>query len=126
MTCHAARRTGEFERRLQHDRWEVSHTFATIQQELLDRDRHQAGEFIDDAATETTCRLLARLQERDRHALEEIEAAEKRLAGGTFGVCQACAQPIPLERLRAVPEARLCVRCEELAERGAEDGRLVA
>lgn len=123
MTCHAARRIGEFERRLQHDRWDVRHTLAAIDQELVGCERHQAGELFDDAATETTCRLLARLQERDRHVLEEIEAAEERLSTGTFGVCQTCARPIPFERLRAVPEARLCVSCEELTEHATEATR---
>ncbi len=48
--------------------------------------------------------------------LAEIEAAEERLSMGTFGVCEACAQPIPLERLRALPTARLCATCEETVE----------
>lgn len=123
MTCHAARRIGEFEQRLQHDRREVSHSLAAIDRELIGREQHQPGELVDDAATETACRLLGRLQERDRHVLEEIDAAEERLSTGTFGICEACARPIPFERLRTLPEARLCVRCEELAEHATEATR---
>lgn len=69
----------------------------------------------------TTCRLLARLEERDRHVPGEIDAAEERLSTGTFGVCEACARPIPFPRLRALPMARLCLACEETAERRAPD-----
>jgi RNA polymerase-binding protein DksA len=116
MTCHVARRIGEFERRLRRDRWAVCRTLATTEAELVGREPHHAGELMDDAATETACRLLARLQERDRRELTEIDAAGERLSTGTFGVCQACDRPIPFGRLRALPAARLCVKCEEMTE----------
>jgi RNA polymerase-binding transcription factor DksA len=41
--------------------------------------------------------------------LKEIIAAEARLADGSYGICEMCAQPIPDERLRAIPWARRCV-----------------
>lgn len=41
--------------------------------------------------------------------LREIIAAEARLADGSYGTCEVCAQPIPDERLRAIPWARRCV-----------------
>ncbi|MGH9063108.1 MAG: TraR/DksA family transcriptional regulator [Acidimicrobiales bacterium] len=44
--------------------------------------------------------------------LGEIEAAMARLAIGTYGVCETCAQPIPVERLEALPAARLCIGCK--------------
>ena len=119
MTCHVARRTREFVQRLRHDRREVHHALRTTDAELVGYTRDRPGDFLDDAATDTTCRLLASLEERDRRVLAEIEAAEARLSAGTFGVCEACAKPIPFERLRALPAARLCVLCEEATERAA-------
>jgi RNA polymerase-binding protein DksA len=112
MTCHVARRVGEFKRRLRRDRREAWHALVTTDAELAGLERPHREEFIDDAARETTCRLLARLEERDHHVLAEIDAAEERLATGTFGVCEACARPIPFPRLRALPMARLCITCE--------------
>ena len=41
--------------------------------------------------------------------LREIIAAETRLADGRYGTCEVCAQPIPDERLRAIPWARRCI-----------------
>lgn len=116
MTCHAARRVNEFELRLGRDRQEVWRALATTDAELAGLEPHQPGEFADDAATATMCRILASIEERDRHALADIDAAAARLADGKFGLCEACALPIPLGRLRAVPTARLCVTCEESAE----------
>jgi len=117
MTCHVARRVRAFARRLRHDRREVFHALVTTDVELTGCERHYPGDFLDDAATDTACRLLASLEERDRRELAEIEAAEERLCTETFGRCDACARPLPLSRLRALPTARLCVACEQTVER---------
>jgi len=116
MTCHVARRIGEFGRRLRRDRRATYHALMTTDRELAGCERDRPGDFLDDAATDTVCRLLASLEERDRCVLAEIDAAEGRLSNGTFGVCEFCARPIPSLRLRALPTARLCLACEEIAE----------
>jgi DnaK suppressor protein len=41
-----------------------------------------------------------------------VDDALKRLAAGTYGTCEGCGQRIPLARLRAVPETRVCVGCK--------------
>ena len=107
MTCHVARRIGEFAGRLRRDRREVSRALVTTDEELAGCERHHPGDFLDDAATDTACRLLASLEERERRVLAEIAAAEERLSTETFGRCEACARPLPLSRLRALPTARL-------------------
>jgi DnaK suppressor protein len=45
-------------------------------------------------------------------AVEEIDAALRRIADKTYGYCERCFQPIPKPRLRALPYARLCVACK--------------
>lgn len=120
MTCHVARRMNEFERRLGRERREAYRALATTDAELAGREAHSAGEFSDDAATETTCRVLESLRDRDRRVLREVDAAEARLSMGSFGVCAACARPIPHGRLRALPAARLCIACEEAEESGTK------
>ena len=122
MTCHVARRIGEFERRLRRERRAAYNALMTTDGELASCERHNPGDFLDDAATGTTCRVLASLEERDRHVLAEIEAAEARLAAGRYGICPICARAIPFERLRAMPAARLCVVCEEIMERAGDAG----
>jgi RNA polymerase-binding transcription factor len=128
MTCHVARRIGEFVHRLRRDRREARHALTATDAELVGCAREHPGDVLDDAATEATIRLLARIEERDRRVLAEIDAAEARLSTGAFGVCEACAKPIAFERLRALPAARLCVTCEEAAERAMRRvrGRVVA
>ncbi len=36
---------------------------------------------------------------------------------GEYGICKRCGQPIAPERLLALPEARLCVRCKSAEEK---------
>lgn len=117
MTCHVARQVGEFERRLRYAREEVWREYASTDAELAGLEPHQAGEFMDDATNETARRVLSQLEERDWQVLAEIDAAEARLSAGTFGICETCARPIPVPRLRALPTTRLCVACEAAAER---------
>lgn len=44
-------------------------------------------------------------------ALLEIDRALLRLDDGSYGFCVGCAEPIPQERLLAVPYASYCVPC---------------
>ena len=55
--------------------------------------------------------------ERDLTELAMIEAAERRLAEGTYGYCVTCGIAIPVSRLRANPTATRCTQCQTLAER---------
>ncbi len=45
--------------------------------------------------------------------LEKIERALAAMNAGTYGLCSNCQKEIPLERLRAYPQADTCLDCEE-------------
>jgi len=47
----------------------------------------------------------------------QIEEALGRISEGTFGICFDCGKAIPLERLKIVPYAKYCVRCQEKREK---------
>jgi RNA polymerase-binding transcription factor DksA len=64
----------------------------------------------------------AALLDRTEQTLTELNAAQQRLAAGTYGVCEACGRPIPAERLLARPEARHCVPCSARVGRRASTG----
>jgi DnaK suppressor protein len=63
---------------------------------------------------------LFRQSAQRRHLVRMIEAALRRIAEGTYGVCVTCADDIPRKRLEAVPWADYCLRCQEIAERELE------
>ncbi len=53
------------------------------------------------------------LKTHEEHRLYEINEALKRIDKGIFGQCAFCGSEISVERLFAVPYARLCNSCEE-------------
>jgi RNA polymerase-binding protein DksA len=73
---------------------------------------------LADTATETYDRELDyTLEENSEHVLADIDAALKRIEGGTYGICTNCGEPIALERLEALPWATLCIDCKRDRER---------
>ena len=64
-----------------------------------------------DAATSLLRTLL------DRRTQAEI--AMQRLDEGTYGNCENCHNPIPVERLEVFPSATTCVHCKANRERRA-------
>ena len=55
---------------------------------------------------------LAMVQQHER-LLAQIDAAIRRHKAGTYGRCFVCDEEIPLSRLKALPFARACARCQE-------------
>jgi DnaK suppressor protein len=45
--------------------------------------------------------------------LSEINVALEKIENGTYGFCENCKEEIPLERLRAYPAAKDCIKCSE-------------
>ncbi|MBM3246055.1 MAG: hypothetical protein FJZ13_01865 [Candidatus Omnitrophica bacterium] len=52
-----------------------------------------------------------------REVLYELDDALKKIEDGTFGICESCKNLITKTRLKAVPYARLCVKCQEKKEK---------
>jgi DnaK suppressor protein len=88
---------------------------------IADRLRDSVGDAGDDQAD-----LGAKTFEREhelalthnaRELLMQNEQALARLAGGTYGTCDSCGEPIGKARLQAFPRATLCVTCKQREER---------
>ncbi len=47
--------------------------------------------------------------------LAKVEHALKRVADGTYGICESCEQAIPVARLEVLPYATTCVSCAQKA-----------
>ena len=52
------------------------------------------------------------LSAQARQAVEEIDRALEKIEEGSYGVCERCGQPIAKARLKAIPQASLCVPCK--------------
>ncbi|WP_067501532.1 TraR/DksA C4-type zinc finger protein [Actinoplanes sp. TFC3] len=79
-----------------------------------------AGDDQADSGSKTAERdaassLLRTLLDRRTQA----EVALQRLDDGTYGNCEGCSNPIPVERLEVFPSATTCVHCKTNRERRA-------
>jgi DnaK suppressor protein len=71
------------------------------------------GNHIGEAATETfEAERDLSLIDNLEHMRDQVRAALKRVEEGSYGLCQTCSEPIPEERLEALPFATQCVSCK--------------
>ena len=84
-------------------------------------DASELPDEMDLASSEYMQSFTFRLRGRERHFLQKIEKALKKLDEGEFGVCEDCEEPISIKRLEARPETELCIRCKEDQERTERD-----
>jgi DnaK suppressor protein len=71
-----------------------------------------SGDIYDQASNERDRELSLLLGDREREKIRNIEDALTRLEEGEYGICEDCEEEIPLGRLKAMPFARLCVKCK--------------
>lgn len=57
------------------------------------------------------------LASNERKVLYELDDALKRIEDGSFGICDDCKGQITKIRLKAVPSARLCIKCQQKREK---------
>jgi DnaK suppressor protein len=69
--------------------------------------------FADSAQSTAERNKVLAVVERLRENLHDVDLALSKIAKGTYGVCERCGNPISLERLEAIPYARLCVSCKQ-------------
>lgn len=53
------------------------------------------------------------LIESEEEEMRQIDEALDRIDDGTFGICEGCENPIPIERIKALPHSRMCIKCQE-------------
>lgn len=68
------------------------------------------AEFVSDSFTEG---MIANHQLEE---LNQIEESLKKIALGTYGICDMCGITIPLGRLKAKPFAKFCTECRTVYE----------
>ena len=102
---------------------------AKQKQEILDmykQDLKAGQESADDGTEDIVDRanaaynreLMFSLSDGERQLLLQIEDALRRMDQGTYGRCNNCGNTITIQRLEAVPWARYCINCQEMAEKG--------
>ena len=80
------------------------------------------GDEIDAALDASHNEINSQLAELESRELAQVEEALARMEEGTYGICEATGQPIPLARLQALPYATFCIEAQRELEKHGEFG----
>jgi DnaK suppressor protein len=76
----------------------------------------------EDQASITHEEFISLTRNRIEHdKLKQLNAALERLSQGCYGLCLECGESIAPKRLAALPWARYCIHCQEMASHRAAD-----
>ena len=71
-----------------------------------------------DVATDTYDREFSMgIASKERQMLYELDDILKKIEEGVYGICEDCQKLIPKTRLKAVPYAKLCLKCQQRREK---------
>ena len=115
----------EFKKLLLKRKEEILDGIKHVSEDTLNKSQKEASGDISgytyhmaDVATDTYDREFSLgLASNERAWLYEIDDALKKIEDGTFGICEGCKMLITKVRLKAVPHARLCLKCQEKREK---------
>jgi len=121
----ARKELAEFKKLVLKKKQEVLDEINHISEDTLKKSQKEASGDISgytyhmaDVATDTYDREFSMgIASNERKVIYELDDALKKIEEGTFGVCEECAGLISKSRLKAVPYARYCVKCQEKKEK---------
>ncbi|MCS7180488.1 MAG: TraR/DksA C4-type zinc finger protein [bacterium] len=81
--------------------------------EVLERGEKGIPTHIADYGTDEFEKdLELELSSSESKILEAINNAIKKIKDGTYGICENCKKQISKERLKAIPYAKYCIKCQ--------------
>ena len=110
--------------RLEQERRRVLHEISILDDDLAGTNGDQPEEnahslhMAESASAALDREVELTLEDNARHVLSRIERALAKLEAGTYGTCDRCGAAIDPGRLRAVPEATLCIACQQRDDLG--------
>ena len=96
---------------------ELEQRLADMQKRLhsIKRDvtQEHSGDSAEQAQERENDEVVDAIGNETRQSLRAIQVALDKIAEGTYGECEKCGGNIGEGRLRAIPEAALCVDCAD-------------
>jgi DnaK suppressor protein len=85
-----------------------------LEQEIKHEVNFEIEEADEQITERETAAILINLLE---NKVQDIEAALAAIEMGRYAYCERCGEAIEPERLQAKPDARLCIACQQAAEK---------
>lgn len=82
---------------------------------LLEANDHSPDP-LDRASFESNRSTALRIRDRESMLIHKIRSSLEDIQNGEYGICEDCGKEIAIERLRARPVARRCIRCKTREE----------
>jgi DnaK suppressor protein len=95
-------------RELEYESGQISKTQLESSGDLSAYSNHMADQGTETERREITSQILS----TRREALFEIDRALQKINAGKYGFCEKCGRPISKRRLKFVPQARHCIKCQ--------------
>ena len=107
-----------FRQALERERWKL----ACIRRHSEAIDVQRVADSIDGSTLENERHVALEACSRNAIRFAEVTEALDRISAGCYGLCLECGDAISLRRLSALPWARLCLDCQEEAEKTSRAG----
>jgi len=115
----------EFKKIILKKKEDILEEIKSISEDVLKKSQKDASGDISgysyhmaDVATDNYDREFSLgLASNEMEVLYVLDDALKRIDEGSYGICEDCKQPISKTRLKALPQASLCIKCQEKREK---------
>ncbi len=94
------------------------HRIHQVTNDVRHADEPLSSDFSEQAVERQHEEVLDALGEAGRRELSQINRSLARMDAGEYGICAACGEPIPEQRLEVMPHCEYCVACAEKKESG--------
>jgi DnaK suppressor protein len=71
-----------------------------------------SADYLDRAAFESDRSTALRIRDRESMLIKKIRKSLVDIENGEYGICEDCCRAIAIERLKARPIARRCIKCK--------------
>jgi RNA polymerase-binding transcription factor len=71
---------------------------------------------LDRAISQNECDYTIRIRDRESNLIRKIKASLEDIEDDVYGICEDCGRDIAIERLKARPVAKRCIRCKTRQE----------
>jgi DnaK suppressor protein len=116
MAANTKAVSGDERRTLEQERAQTVTELERLRELIKDQPENNADAVdVDVYEREKNIALARRLETRIGEIDNALRAADK----GTYGICERCGNAIDPERLKALPEATLCINCKNELEKQA-------
>jgi DnaK suppressor protein len=107
-----------FRERLEEQRREILNLYQNDVRAGQESTDEGTEDIVDRANNSYNRELMFSLSDAERNQLLAVDDALERIEAGSYGKCVNCGKDIGEKRLEAVPWARYCIDCQEMAEQG--------